>query len=225
MQYEYFIFENMCASSDLNRTIPAQILKMPTHIYKIDFAKGDGGYKTIKELRQKSQIFKNIARTNSKHANKILDPKNIKTVKDYHFDNVGSSYSGDYIGVFDHILRGHIKKKNIQGLHIFDPLRMRVEEFGKMNPESLVWEAKISKYDIELERWITKDRMSNFFPIHCSSQCLFKQCCYAYDNKVKVEGTKSKYESQTKCGIPITIIVDENTGKTKTMYPDLDYNN
>lgn len=221
MQYEYFIFENICNSNDLERIIPARILKVPTHQYKFTFHDGDGGYSSIEELRKKSIIFKRIARTNSKLANQILQPKNIDIVKGFHIDNVGSTYTGDYVGLFDHMNRGHIKKKDIQGIHIFNPSLMKVIKFGRMNPETLVWEAQISKYDRKLDRWITKKRMSNFFPIHCTSQCLFKQCSYAYDNKVKIEDTNSKYTSRTKCGIPVTLIVDEKMGETKTMYPDL----
>ncbi|MDE5421823.1 EndoU domain-containing protein [Ancylomarina sp. DW003] len=224
MQYEYFIFENICNSSQLSRIIPAQILKIPTHQYKFNFheGNGDGGYKSIEELRKKSPIFKRISRTNSKLANKILDLKNIETVKGFHFDEVNNSYSVDYIGLFDHMNRGRIKRKDIQGIHIFDPSLMKVIKFGRMNISTLVWEAQIAKYDKTLNRWVTKKRMSNFFPIHCSSQCLFKQCSYAYDNKIKIDGSNGKYKSSTKCGIPVILIVDEKSDNTKTMYPELE---
>jgi hypothetical protein len=222
MQYEYFIFENVSKSNQLTKVIPAQILKVPRHEYNFKFSAGDGGYSSIKKLQKQSSIFKRIARTNSKLASKVLEPKNIQLVKGCFIDDINSSYTEDYIGLYDHLSRGHIKNKDVQGVHIFDKSLMKIVKYGEMNTKTLVWQAQISKYDRPLDRWVTKKRMSNFFPIHCDKGCLFKQIEYAYDNKVKVMGSNSKYTSATKCGIPVVIIVDEKTGKTKTMYPLLD---
>ena len=84
--------------------------------------------------------------------------------------------------------------------------------------EKGVWSALIEKLNND-GKWIRKNSPSTFFPKEWTIGRLLEEIIETDNNKTKKENTENIYESYTKSGIKVEIIIVN--GKTKTIYPVL----
>ena len=104
---------------------------------------GEGPFQSIYELRRISTIFKNIKL--QKHKDRITKSKNIETLKEGLLTKVGTSFKKNFFDSFSHITIGKISRKKLQGVHFYDPDKIKIVEKVKINNETGIWSARIKK--------------------------------------------------------------------------------
>jgi hypothetical protein len=183
------------------------------------FDEGDGPYQNVKELRKNSSPrFKELQKEDPQRAQKIFNKSFLIIVADKVFypDQVGEELDGNLYSVLHHSTSGSFTKKNISGIHFFNPRFHRIIEITKKKNSKGIWEAKIEGKRPATGDWITKDRPSTFFPTDWTKELLLLKIHEAFMNKKAM--TDLKYVGQTNCGIDIVFIIEEN--KVVSVYPE-----
>jgi hypothetical protein len=219
MKYLYYIVENSIISdpNDSLKDLGIRIFAIPFGDVYVEMKDGDGPYQSIRDLKRNSAIFKRLATKNSKYVQKVLDEKNIRVIKGAIWVPKEKSYSKEFIKIIDHTIRGHVKDKNVLGVHFFDGKKMKLRELINPENEKGVWKARIDFFDINNNSWVEKKQITTFFPRNWSIHQLFHECDYAFNNKIKDDKSKSKYTSYTISGIKVEIIIYND--EVKSMYP------
>ncbi|WP_166966313.1 EndoU domain-containing protein [Yeosuana marina] len=210
--YSYYIIDNVWKATGQEVNTDTRIIKVPDY-YPI--REGEGPYKSIRNLRRSSMIFKKVVLKGSKHVQKVLN--NISTIEKYILTPAGKTYKEDFINVYLHATTGKVKNRKVTGLHYYDPNKIRIIEEEDYDKNTGVFKAKIEFYDKNTNRWIPKKTSSTFFPKTWIPTTLFNECDFANSNKVKNEETDYVYFSKTLSGIPVKIIIIE--GKLISIYP------
>lgn len=218
MDYYYYIHDNTFINDKQGLKTGVRIEKISA-IYKINFADGDGPYISLKELKKKSKIYRNIVLRNSKRAQQICMEKNISIVKDFIFTKEDFSVDKDFIEVLEHCTKGRIKNGKVYGVHYYDSERVKILEIVRENKSNGIWEAIIEVYNSKTNKWIEKETPSTFFPRNWNAHELFHECHHAVINKTEKLNSENVFISQTKSGIDVEIIVKD--GKLKSIYPIL----
>jgi hypothetical protein len=213
----YFIHKDIFSNFFPNSITKTRILESTEEYRTLKLKEGEGPFTSIKQLRKRSIIFKDLAKQSSKKTNWILDPKHIVRIEDFILTNPRDSYSKDFIDLLEHTTKGLISQHEVFGVHFFVRKRMRIREIVK-SPNSVgVWIARIDLFDSENNRWVSKKDQTSFFPENWTIHQLFHECHYAILNKVKDETRASFYLSKTLSGVNVEIIIKND--KLKSIYP------
>ncbi len=173
----------------------------------------EGPFENIKELKNKSLIFKSLIKEDPRRAQIIFEDKYLIKVKDLIITPEESFYTKDFMDLFGHTTRGNIKSKKVYGIHYFNPQSMKIKNILGCEDKNMVWKAIVEIFDSDRNEWFEKE--STFFPRIWSLDRLFHECDYAIKNKIKTGDFK--YISSTSCGIPIEIIIKNQ--ELKSIYP------
>lgn len=217
MIYSYYIVQNSSIITNHQALSPGiRIHKLPSH-YNFQFTQGNGPYSTLSELKKKSFLFKKIALSNSSRVQKILNPKNIETIKDFIITSKESSVSKEFIQLIEHCIQGKIINNKITGVHYYNPANIRIKKLIEENSYTGVFQAEIDFFDNSKNKWYSKKEPSTFFPKDWNLTILFHECIYAVDRMVKSKKDSSVFTSVTSSGIPVEII--KINDKLKSIYP------
>ncbi len=208
--YYYYIFINSIESQSLKKNELPQICKMRKDIgiilQLINQKEGEGPFESIIDLRRRSIIFSNIKL--DKHRGRITANKNIKEIKEMIKVPSHEIFELTFVKAFHHINVGKIHKKEVKGVHFFNPDRIKILEILNINEETGVYSARISKWNHNNNEWIEKKESTNFFPDNWDLQKLFSELNYAYKNKVFHQG--NIYLSKTTNNIKVKLIIKES---------------
>lgn len=186
MKKVYYIAKGVTSnnSNDLKVGVRIFLEKYNPFIEYTDENK-EGPFDNIKELKQKSLIYKSLVKEDS-------------------------SYSRNFMNLFGHTTRGNIKSKKVYGIHFFDSQSMKIKNILGSEDKNMVWKAVVEVFDLDRNEWFEKE--STFFPRIWSLNRLFHECDYAIKNKRKIGDFK--YISSTSCGVPIEIIIQNQELKS-----------
>ncbi|NIF07094.1 hypothetical protein F3J23_16780 [Chryseobacterium sp. Tr-659] len=219
-EYYYYIFVNGVDSESLKKSELPQIRKLRKDFEMIpqftDSDEGEGPFDSIIDLKKRSIIFSKIKL--QKHKERVLANKNIKEIANFVKIPFEKSYELTFIKAFHHINVGKIYKKEVKGVHFFNPDRIRILEVLDKNEVTGVYCARISKYDSNIDEWIEKSEPTHFFPDDWTLEKLFSELNYAYENKIHQDG--NIYLSETRDHIKVKLIIKES--EIITIYPLLD---
>lgn len=219
-EYYFYIFTNGVDSESLKKSELPQIRKLrkdfETIPQLINSEEGEGPFDSIIDLKKRSVILSKIKL--QKHRERVLANKNIKEIKEFIKVPFEKSYELTFIKAFHHINVGKIFKKDVKGVHFFNPDRIKILEILDIDEVTGVYCARISKYDINSDQWIEKKEQTHFFPDDWTLEKLFSELNYAYENKIYQDG--SIYLSETRDHIKVKLIIKES--EILTIYPLLD---
>ncbi|WP_282017763.1 EndoU domain-containing protein [Salegentibacter mishustinae] len=212
--YSYYIIDNVWKATVQEKlNLGIRIFKVPDYYPPIQ--EGEGPYKSLRNLKKNSAIYKKLTSRGSKQVQKVLN--NITESEKYILTPENKTYKDDFINVYLHVTKGRVKNGKVTGLHFFDPDKVKILEKENQNEETGVFKAKIEFYNEKTGKWIPKIASSTFFPKSWSQTTLFNECDFANSNKIKKENTNYTYHSETTSGIPVEII--EVNGIVKSIYP------
>ena len=216
MEYHYYIIQNGFSTDKQNLKPGTFIVRISNHL-PLNFSDGNGPYKSLRALKRNSPIFKLLSRKNTKRAQQIVDKKNIinstkliRTPKDIEFKK-------EIIDGFIHAVFGRIKRRDLTGIHFFDPEKVRILEMIEENKLTNVFKAKFEYFDTRTKKWIEKKSASTFFPKNWSLTTLIMECKFAFDKINESDLKDGKIKSTTKSNIEIEIII--KNGDLKSLYP------
>ncbi len=219
-EYYYYIFIDGIDSQYLKKNDLPQICKIRKDfgiIYQlINEEQGEGPFESIIDLKKRSNIFTRIKL--GKHRERVLANKNIKEIKDIIKVPFQETYELTFIKAFQHINVGKIHKKEVKGVHFFNPDRIKILEILNTNEVTGIYSARISKFNHNSNEWIEKKETTNFFPDNWDLEKLFSELNYAYKNKVYNEG--NIYLSETTNNIKVKLIIKDS--EIITIYPLLE---
>jgi hypothetical protein len=216
----FYIFKNIASNQPKLNRLNIRIFKLSKNLPSFKFHEVEGPYNSIRSLKRNSQIFQQLKKLGSKDVERSLKDCNISTLKDWIRIPKGQSYSMEFISAFEHTLRGHVKNKNVFGVHFYDPEKLRIIEIIRENKLSGIIEAKIEVYSKPKNIWVQKKRTTTIFPLTWDIEKLFHECDFAVTNKVKCSDKAHAYHSTTMSGIKVEIIMTEN--KINSIYPLID---
>ncbi|MEI3791554.1 MULTISPECIES: EndoU domain-containing protein [unclassified Chryseobacterium] len=219
-EYYYYIFVNGVDSESLKKSELPQIRKLRKDFEMIpqltDSDEGEGPFDSVIDLKKRSIIFSKIKL--QKHKERVLANKNIKEIANFIKIPFEKSYELTFIKAFHHINVGKIHKKEVKGVHFFNPERIKILEILDKNEITGVYCARISKYDNNSDQWVEKSEPTHFFPDDWTLEKLFSELNYAYENKIHQDG--NIYLSETRDHIKVKLIIKES--EIITIYPLLD---
>lgn len=217
MDDRYYIFKDIALSHPDNIGLGVRIFKMSSNLPPYSFKEGEGPYNSIRGLKRNSKIFQEFNKHGSRKVELLLKESNISNVVEWIRTPPDRTYSKEFISGFDHIVRGHVKSKNVFGVHYFDPKTTRILEIVREDLVTGVCEAKIEVFCKSKNRWIEKKKLTTLFPRHWNIEQLFHECDFAYENKYQIKNKVNTYKSNTISGINVKIIIEDN--KLKSIYP------
>jgi len=214
--FSYYIIDNVWKATGQEK------LNLGTRIFKIldyypPIQVGEGPYKSLRNLKRNSIIYKKLISKGTKQVQKVLN--NITVSEKYIFTPKGKTYKDDFINAYLHVTKGRVKNGKVTGLHFFDPDKIKILQVENYNEETGVLKAKVEFYNKNIDKWIVKKASTTFFPKSWSPTTLFNECDFANSNKVKKDNTDYTYNSKTTSGIPVEII--EINGILKSIYPQV----
>jgi hypothetical protein len=173
------------------------------------------GYNSLRDLRRNNPIWKQLKQHSSKTADKICNENFILDCYDFvltPMDNTFNEYSFDLL---QHTIHGNYDK-NFQGLHLICDFNKNIRNIEELRAENEhgIWEARITVYNQLRDNCFEK--VSTFFPKHWTpTHFMFE--AYSAIKSLDITPTTTEYDSITKSGIPVKIIVQDN--RVKTIYP------
>lgn len=214
MKKVYYIAKEVTSNNSNDLKVGARIFleKYNPFIEYTDENK-EGPFDNLKELKQKSLIYKSLVKEDFRRAEIIFQDKYIIKAVDYIITPQDSFYSRNFMDLFGHTTRGNIKAKKVYGIHFFNPQSMKIKSILGSEDKNMVWKAVVKVFDSERNDWFEKE--STFFPRIWSLNRLFHECDYAIKNKRKIGDFK--YISSTSCGILVEIIYKNH--ELKSIYP------
>ena len=209
----YYIRKNLGSSDKQSISNGTQIL-ISKELDLTILTDTEGPFDSIPELKSNSKIFKELASFDSKRVNKILNPKNIKEIKDIIFTNLNNKISLDFAHAFKHIAYGEIKSDQLKGLHFYNSNVMSI--ISETQPDKNgVWLGKIEFKNTKPTKNLEKQ--SSFFPKSWNLSRLFHECQFAISNMRKDTDRKEIFVSVASCGIPVEIVIRKE--RFITIYP------
>jgi len=210
----YYIAKDVVSnnSNDLKIGVRVFLEKYNPFIEYIDENK-EGPFENIKELKNKSLIYRFLIKEDPRRAQIIFEDKYIIRVKDLIMTPGESFYTKDFMDLFGHTTRGNIKSKKVCGVHFFDSRSMRIKSILGSEDKNMIWKAIVEVFDSNTNKWIEKE--STFFPRIWSLERLFHECDFAIKNRTKIG--EFIYGASTLSGIPVEIIIKNH--ELKSIYP------
>ena len=215
----FYIIEDVHNTDGEGMKSPIRIFEVPKSFPYL--TQGEGPFNSLRGLKRNSLIYKKLKSNNPRLAQKV--EKNIVKPIDFIPVPYGATYKMDFIEMFIHATKGHIKKGKVQGLHFYDPDRVEIINEEVLDNSTGVWKAEVKFYDKKNDRWITKENPSTFFPKNWTRTQLFHECNYAYDKMKKKDGSRHIYISETYSKIPVEIIMKNE--KLVSIYPIVNHIN
>ena len=178
----------------------------------------EGAYNSLDELKRQDVNYQNLKKENLKRAELIIQDKFILKIQDFILvkDHHKQPPNLDYF-LLMHTLSGNRYRKSYTGLHYikrpYPDWIAKVYEIDTPDKNG-VWQAKIIINNNE--KLLHKKDKSSLFPSEWSFERVYDECIYALNTKT--QKSQYLYESQTKCGIPVTIVYNDN-GDFKSIYP------
>lgn len=212
-QERYYIGDNIASNKPNDLSIGARIFSIKEDSFYIKYDDLEGPYENLDQLKKNSKIFQKLIKTDPQRAQKILQPSYIIITKKSILTNSDKYVEKDFLNTFTHIIAGKIKQKKISGIHLFDTKTMRGKKMLLQPDSNYIWKAIVEVYNPKNKKWYEKE--STFFPVFWSYTQLFEELDYALQNKIQI-GT-FLYQSFTRSGIPIKIIIKQNI--LTTIYP------
>jgi hypothetical protein len=215
MKHYYILNDVVSSKNDL--PVGPRIKSQPASELILKYENGDGPYSSLKELRKNSSIYKKLLRENPTRAQKICEKRFIFHTAE--FVPISKSTQNNLGNVafemLSHIISGKLKDKNVAGAHLFDPNIIRVEKITKAKNSKGIWEAIISRKDLDNDKWVLKKLPTTFFPDSWSKGQLLVKLEQAFLAKTKV--SESKFVGHTECGIPVAFVYKKE--KVVSAYP------
>jgi hypothetical protein len=190
------------------------------HGGKIDVT-GKSVYQSLNDLINNDLKYKALLKNDYKRALLIKKRKYILLVDRIALFPKNNQFDHYSYNLLVHSMRGKISEGNFTGLHYFGIEASKNIKIVKetKTPNTLgVWEALIEVHDKEANMWIKKKKPSTFFPKAWSLTEFMFECFYAIEKMTKEPDVKNKYNSITKCGIKVAIIINQSN-ELKTIYP------
>ncbi|UEQ75247.1 EndoU domain-containing protein [Chryseobacterium arthrosphaerae] len=219
-EYYYYIIINGFNSESLKKNELPQIFKIRKDLgiihELINEEEGEGPFDSIIDFKKNSIILSKIKL--GKHRERVLANKNIKEIKDFIRRPSEEAYELTFIKAFHHVNVGKIHKKEVKGVHFFNPDTIKILEVLDKDERTGIYSARISKYNHSNNQWIEKKEPTNFFPDNWDLEKLFSELNYVYNNRVYLEG--NVYLSKTTDNIKVKLIIKES--EIITIYPLLE---
>jgi hypothetical protein len=192
------------------------IENLPEGVYLKRF---EGPFESIKKLKSRSTIFKNLCISNPRRAEKIQQQKNIFRVPEF-AENImltpnDAVFPPEFMTLLNHTIRGKNNSKGLTGIHYFNKDRMRIREITKEKDTNGIWEAIIELENSGKTNYYKKK--STFFPMEWNPTRLLGECYSAFKVKKKSIARDRVFKSITPSGIPVEIVLDND--KPKSIYP------
>ncbi|WP_272024137.1 EndoU domain-containing protein [Olleya namhaensis] len=216
MEYHYYILQNGFSTDKQKLKSGTFIVRIPTY-FPINFDDGNGPYKSLRALKRYSPIYKLLSRTNTKRAQQIVNEKNIITSDKLIATPKGTEFKKEIVDGFIHATIGRIKKRDLTGIHFFDPEKVRIIEMIEKNKTTNVFKAKFEFFDSKTKEWIEKKSASTFFPKNWNLATLLMECKFAFDRINESNLKDGKIKSITKSNIEVEMII--KNGILKSLYP------
>ncbi len=212
--FSYYIIDKVWqATGQENLNVGIRIFKIP--VYYPTIQEGEGPFKSLRNLKKNSKIYKKLVSKGSKQVQRVL--KNVTVAEKYILTPADKTYKDDFINIYLHVTKGRVKNGKVSGLHYFNPDKIKILKEEYYNKKSGVFKAKVEYLNKKTGKWITKKASSTFFPKSWSETTLFNECDFANSHKVKKDDKEYTYFSETSSGIQVEII--EVNGTLKSIYP------
>jgi hypothetical protein len=211
----FYIVENIATIDPKALSDGVKIIQIDTINIFMTFEGLDGPYNSIQELKKKSGIFKKLVSSDPQRVQKILDKNNIVKTSHLVFTEVNKTFSFKFTKLIEHAVRGDVKKNLLNGIHFFEPSRMKIVDLIWNEDINKVWKAEVEVFVPERFSWYPKT--SSFFPVYWNHSQLFAECDYALKNMIKSKQDNHAYYSNTLTGIPVKIIIKDND--VKSIFP------
>jgi hypothetical protein len=213
-KYYYYIIQN-AVSSDKSLNLPYKysIQKIPTDF---PFQPNTQRFTSLRQLKRYSSIYRDFKLVNPRGARKICEDRFIATIKDAVItpsDNGFDKFSWDFLG---HTIHGKFEKE-FSGLHLICDLNKNIKNIieTKTPDRNGVWEAEITVYSETKKKSFTK--ISTLFPKVWTANDFMLEIYEAFKTRKKIEKTDFCYQSSTKSGVPVQMIIKNN--KLLSTYP------
>ncbi|MFN8250140.1 MAG: EndoU domain-containing protein [Ferruginibacter sp.] len=215
MKHYYILNDVVSSNNDL--PVGPRIKSQPANWIIIKYENGEGPFTSLKELRKNSSIYKKLLRENPARAQKICEKRFIFQTAELVpiSDSTQKNLGNIAFEMLSHIISGKLKDKNVAGAHLFDPNIIRIEKITKEKNSKGIWEAIISRKDINQNKWVLKKLPTTFFPDFWNKGMLLIKLEQAFVKKKKISETK--YIGYTECGVPIAFIYKKE--KVVSAYP------
>lgn len=200
------------------RALPAiwKIKKEPKGIFVelSDNSEGEGPFESLYDLKKKSIIYNSVKL--QKHRDRITKNTNIETVSELMINKKGTTFEKNFVDSFTHITIGKISRRQLSGVHFYNPDKIKIVEKVEVDKKTGVWSARIKKINENTGEWIEKPELTTFFPDDWTISKVFMECHYAYKKRRKVSDLV--FVSKTSEGISVKFIIDEEN-TVKTFFP------
>lgn len=213
MKKRYYIGEHLVPNSNIGASDGISVFYIESAIV-LAIKECDGPFDSINELKKGSAIFKKLSQNNFKRSQQVLLDKNVNKVVDLIVVKKNEFFAFDFLKLLNHSTVGTIKSKKLNGIHYFDSKRMEFISLKTID-KNLVRSGVVRVFDYRKQEWFEKE--STFFPLEWDVTRLFYECKFAFDHYEKDIGKQFVYNSVTKSGIPVEIIIVNNI--VKSMYP------
>lgn len=194
-----------------------RIVCVPNPSFQIADNLGEGPFDSLEELKKSSQIFRELLITDPRRAEKITKDKFIVQVKELVYAplQLPEDFLAIVYYIMQHSFNGRIERKDVKGVHVFNPSKTRIVETIKIPNKFGIFVATIEVLNERTSLWIRKSRETTFFPSNWSYQGLVQECYVAYLNRTLIE--PGHFEGITLSGIKVVFIYRNNN--FKSVYP------
>lgn len=214
--YCYYIIPNTFTSEKNSLSSGDRIVALPTSWpMSLHPVKAEGPFLSLHYLIEFSKLYADLQKKNSSRAHKIVQKEYIIVAEDYVLTPRGETFEFDFVNALDHSIKGSLKKDKLSGIHFYNEKNTKVIEELETNAKG-VWTAIIEKVN-ENGEWIRKHRPTTFFPKDWTAAKTIAEIMYAEKNKIQRTGEGNIFDSNTRCGIKVEIII--KNGKRITVYP------
>lgn len=213
-EIKYYVVEGwVSANPDKKLNSNIRIVAIPRDF---PFLPNDtNGHNSLRHLRHYDPKWKQLHKISSKTADKICDEKFILDCYDFvltPYDKKFNEYSFDLL---QHTVHGKYDNE-FSGLHLISSFNKDIESIEQTKPEDIngIWEAKIKLNNKRRNK--IYEKTSTFFPKNWTpSHFMFES--FSAIESLQISPTTNEYDSITKSGIPVKIIIKNNCAKT--IYP------
>lgn len=178
----------------------------------------EGPYKTLKDLRHNSTIYNKLLKNDPRRAGKIIQEKFIVNAKEMVMfpANENPDFEKIIYRIMQHSANGTIKGKDVKGIHLFDPKKIKILRLTAPINSLGLFKAKIEVLNERTGKWIVKEAETTFFPTHWNWQQLVNECYHAFQTQKKI--SESEASGITSSGVKIVFHYSQE-GILKTVYP------
>nr|WP_321222928.1 EndoU domain-containing protein [uncultured Psychroserpens sp.] len=216
MHYHYYIINN-AETTDKQGLTPGVFIVQTEPTIPLNITDGEGPFSSMLSLKRNSNILKNLRRTNSARAQKIILDKNIIKSERIMLTPKGMVFSQDIVDMFIHATIGRVIKGKVTGVHFYDKNKVKLLKILRENTETGVFEAEIEFLNPRTRKWIKKTAPSTFFPRNWNMSLLIQYCKLAYESIEKEQPKNGKIISKTNYNIKVEMYFKD--GVIKTLYP------